>query len=1009
MGYNSKKFEYKALNSFLNIVPGGIGVYELSDKIATIYANDGLCSLFGYTREEYQSLIAPDSAAVIHPGDLEGLKKELAVCVKEKKRVMFSFRAKRKDGGWGWILVRGGQIGVNEGRPIFIAMIIDISKEKEVERELKLSEERFKVAFAQTSVQILEYDIRKKEVISYNSEDADDKIHYVDGNVPQSYFDREEIHPHFIEPCREMFRKIDEGQKSASITIKIKQKDGEYHWMKLSYTNIYDEDGKPYKAIGIAENIETIMDIQIQANMAQQYRAAITSDAIIAMDCDLTEDRLVKCDINVTGFLKLNNIESYTEAIEFISENCVDAIQKEAFISRFSRADLLTYFSEGKSEVYFEHQNTGEKGGPIWISTTVNMFLHSETGNVCAILHTKNIDERKKYEVSLKAIAERDSLTALYNRKAMENIVRTTMESSQRGRAAFFMLDIDNFKELNDTYGHIYGDQVLKMVAEKLRSTFRTSDVIARMGGDEFAVFIPHIPSDEFINSIATELCRRLYIKISEGSTSQNISCSLGIAFSPDNGADFPALYQNADMALYYAKGNGKNQYAVCKRAPRRKMAEIGLSSDDITTHKFKWDYRKEYDRLTNIFNRESFYKETKKMLLENPNVTYVLIQGNIERFKLINDLFGTEVGDNVLRGIGEELASRLKDKGTYGRLSADNFVMCFPYKKLNITGLMENCESLFTGFKLNYNIQACFGMYIITDITIPVDLMCDRASLAMQTIKGNYMKRYAFYDNNLRDIILEEQEIISEMNQALEEGQFHIFLQPVYSAVTGEPISAESLVRWFHPKKGIIAPAKFIPLFEKNGFIMKLDLYVWECACIQLRKWRDEGHAIMPISVNISRVNFFNPNLCDELIELVNKYDLEPELLELEITESAYTDNPEQLSQTVKVLQAYGFPILMDDFGSGYSSLNMLKDLPVDVLKIDLKFLSDFEKSTRARSILISVVRMANWLDIPVIAEGVETKNQLDFLISIGCDRIQGYYLAKPVSTAEFDQLMIS
>ncbi|MBN7771824.1 EAL domain-containing protein [Clostridium aminobutyricum] len=1007
MGYKSKKFEYKALNSFLNTVPGGIGVYELSDKIKTIYANDGLCALFGYSREAYHKLIAQDSTVVIHPRDLEGLKKQLDICIKEKRRVKYSFRAKKRDGNWGWILIQGSQIGDNEGRPIFVAMVIDISKEKDVERELQLSEERFKFAFSQTSAQIMEYDIKTKEVITYDSKDADSRIYRVDDDVPQSYFDNGIIHAHFIDDCSEMFRKIDEGQKNVTKTIKMKQKDGEYHWMKLSYTNIYDEDGKPYKAIGIAENIETIMDIQIQANMAQQYRAAITSDAIIAMDCDLAEDRLVKCDTNVNGFIKLNNMESYTEAIEFVSDKSADAAQKAEFIHRFSRINLLSYFIDGKNEVYFEHQNKDENGELIWIGTTVNMFRHSETGNVCAILHIKNIDERKKYEVSLKAIAERDSLTALYNRNAMENIVKAAMEEGQRGRAAFFMLDIDNFKELNDTYGHMYGDQVLKMVADKLKSTFRTNDIIARMGGDEFAVFIQHIPSDEFINSMAMELCRRLYIKISEGNTSQNISCSLGIAFSPDNGADFLALYNNADMALYYAKGNGKNQYAVCKRAPKRKMTEIRPNSEDIVTHKFKLDCRKEYDRLTNIFNRESFYKETKKMLEENPDITYILIRGNIERFKLINDLFGTEVGDRVLRGIGEELTSRLKDKGTYGRLVSDNFVMCFPYKKLDITGLMENCESLFASFKLNYNIQACFGMYIITDITIPVDLMCDRAGLAMQTVKGNYMKRYAFYDNNLRDTILEEQEIISEMNQALESGEFHIFLQPVYSAVTGTPMSAESLVRWFHPKKGIISPTKFIPLFEKNGFIMKLDLYVWECACRQLRKWKDEGHDMMPISVNISRVNFFNPNLCDELIGLVKKYDLEPELLELEITESAYTDNPEQLAQTIKVLQAYGFPILMDDFGSGYSSLNMLKDLPVDVLKIDLKFLSDFEKSTRAGSILISVVRMANWLDIPVIAEGVETKSQLDFLTNIGCDRIQGYYLAKPVATSEFDNLM--
>ncbi|MEA5084623.1 MAG: EAL domain-containing protein [Lachnospiraceae bacterium] len=417
--------------------------------------------------------------------------------------------------------------------------------------------------------------------------------------------------------------------------------------------------------------------------------------------------------------------------------------------------------------------------------------------------------------------------------------------------------------------------------------------------------------------------------------------------------------------------------------------------------------YRADYDVLTGIYNRQAFCRETAKMLVSEKYKRYVLLRIDVEKFKVINDLFGTETGDEVLCTIALNLKKSLKRLGTYGRLEADHFVCCFPEKIFNVEKILEIIDKVINGIKINYSIVVNFGVYPIDDSSLPVERMCDRANLALRTIKGNYLKKYAFYDENLRNTILKEQQIENEMDQALNNGQFKIHLQPIYSVASEKPVSAEALVRWYHPQRGLISPADFIPLFERNGFISKLDAYVWEEVCKFINEEKSKGDAVVPISVNVSRINLYNANICNYIISLIQKYNIEPEMLKLEITESAYTDNPHQLLKAMETLQNYGFEVLMDDFGSGYSSLNMLKDVPVDILKIDMKFIEDLEVSSRAGSVMANVIRMAKWLNMSVVAEGVETKAQLVVLRNIGCDKVQGYYLSKPLPTEEFKKLM--
>ena len=407
-----------------------------------------------------------------------------------------------------------------------------------------------------------------------------------------------------------------------------------------------------------------------------------------------------------------------------------------------------------------------------------------------------------------------------------------------------------------------------------------------------------------------------------------------------------------------------------------------------------------EQDRLTGVYNKATFYEKVHELLQQNMDSSYDLICVDIERFKVINDLFGVSEGDKLLCYIAEKFSRHpLAQAGIFGRLDGDHFAICMPRKGDYEEYLVEDGEKIASMYRLDIKISLCFGVYEIDDHNQPVNIMCDRAILAADSIKGNYAKRCAYYQDGYRASILKEQEILDDMQDAFSENQFEVFLQPKCSLYDGSINGFEALARWNHPKKGYVSPGEFIPIFEHNGCIQKLDFYIWDKTCSIIRNWIDDGKKPLPVSVNVSRMDFYNPQLCQLMVGLIKMHNIPPSLLELEITETAYTDNPSQLCGVIIQLQKQGFKILMDDFGSGYSSLNMLKDIPVDVLKIDLNFLAGEDSKGRGANILSSVVRMAKQLNLPVVAEGVETKEQADFLRSVGCGSAQGYYFYRPMS----------
>ncbi len=451
---------------------------------------------------------------------------------------------------------------------------------------------------------------------------------------------------------------------------------------------------------------------------------------------------------------------------------------------------------------------------------------------------------------------------------------------------------------------------------------------------------------------------------------------------------------------------------AIQKRETEELRAQnrfLLVQKSDESRHQNELRYQAEHDALTGLCNEAAFFRKTRQMLDQHPDQPFVMVAFDIEKFRVINETFGYGEGDRLLCHIAERLRAVLAGRATYSRLDTDHFAICLPYNPSELKAYLAQADQELDSYDLAFDVTLSYGLYVIDDRSAQASVMYDRALTAKRTIKGDFRCHYAYYDDALRQTLNNEMEIINGMQAALQNEQFEIYLQPKCRLRDGAVVGAEALVRWNHPTRGLLAPGEFVPIFEKNGYILKLDAYVWERVCALQRRWMDAqgGRAPCPVSMNVSRVNLYNPTLVATLCGLADRYGVPRRMLELEITESVYAQDPRQLSGLVAELRAEGFPVEMDDFGSAYSSLNMLKELPVDMLKLDMRFLFGKDEDGRGGIILSSVVRMARFLSLPIVAEGVETAAQARFLSSIGCMVGQGYYFYRPMPVGDFEALL--
>jgi len=516
----------------------------------------------------------------------------------------------------------------------------------------------------------------------------------------------------------------------------------------------------------------------------------------------------------------------------------------------------------------------------------------------------------------------------------------------------------------------------------------RCTDILKKLSSEISLVFIDAADYSEQ----CTELVRQIH--------SDSVLKAIPIVvIADDSEADMEEDFLNAGASYFmcYSVKLSLILLRIASLISLRESAESGGIS--------------EIDEITGLYNRQAFFSRADKIIKENPNWSFILTISELDGIKLLNEKNGKTAGDDLLKSVGDFLRNAPEQCLLAGRFAGDQFVTLFrkdeKFSPEFLEASIQNSNQIIAQDCGVENLRVRFAVYEDIDHDISVMELCDRTLLALQKIRGKYGKTITKYDSSILFEHRKRERIEDSMKEALEKNQFRVYYQPKHDVNTGELTGAEALIRWEHPEYGFMSPGDFIPVFESNGFITEVDNFVWSRTCENLRKWIDKGLDVVPISINASKLDFLKPDFFKKLHEASERMRINPGLLHIEVTESLFSDQIEELVQILARCQKNGYKIELDDFGSGYSSLNTLSILPLDIVKMDMslvKAITNF-KSMRVFSACIT---LAKSLGLKTVSEGVETNEQMWTIRELGGDSIQGYIYSKPLPEDEFEKYLL-
>lgn len=1157
------------LDTLINSVPGGVLKIAFDENLDILFANEGFYELTGYTKEEYIEKFDNKHINNICEQHKKQVLDKIKSIIKNKDKIEIEYRINKKNGGRAYLTLNGEYLEDIEGKPVYQCIVIDTTDYKKILNDLEVEKEQYKIIYQISDDVIFEYDILND-------------------------------------------------------SIEISDK----------YDNIFDID------ISKKDFIRTVV----------------------------TQNIIYKDDI-----------DKFMENIKQIKTKKIFEPNEIRVKNRFGKYNWVLY---------------------------QGVIIKNEEGNVHKVIgKISNIDKFKTEIEDLKEKSNKDPLTKMYNKMAIENIVNQNIQQDIKKdiQSAIFIIDIDNFKTVNDTFGHIFGDAVLKEISNNIIKECTENEIPARIGGDEFVLFIKNIPSLDYLKNIAENICKIFRKTYKIQSIDYKISASIGISMYPNDGDQYKELLEKADIAVYHAKSEGKDRYKIydenmshisllkiqkreneeeAERTMKRKsvyenvlieVSEMFLQVKDIKatinlilsilcksynisracvleisdTEKkasltYEWceegieplgdknidfdekEYLRAYngqaflyydnkeelkqnnhilnyvyeidrikgyfacyfmeqDKIRGILSFETYkeedrllneeaetiffiarligyqilkYKTEQKFKTENqineaiidsqnlytyiidaktfeilyinqrmkneaPNMengklcyegkgydcechycpikgdvdgmdnsnakyfceiadrwigatytkikwvddrdayivcakdiseyveqvnytdgltglsslvkfkiqakkllksfeddfqNYAIVYVDIDKFKYLNDTYGYDRGDEVLKFFAKLLSSRIKEGELLCRANDDRFLLALKYDTKEaliqrIDKFVEKMTEVRKKYFKEINFSIIGGVYLIQKGDNELNSIIDKANLARMLIKGSHKDAYNIYTEDMNQVVVKEKYIEQRMEQAIKNDEFLVYLQPKFKLNRKEVCGAEALVRWQQKDGQMIYPNDFIPIFEKNGFIVNLDLYLYEKVFIKMKEWIEKGIKIVPISLNVSRAQVNNDNFIDDVLRLIDKYNIPIDFIEFEITENIFSKDVDNLNDFIKKLRKNNFKISIDDFGSAYSSLNLLKDLNVDILKLDKGFLysKDISDDTKKDEIIIEyIIKMAKELDLQVICEGIETNEQILFLQEVGCEIGQGYVFAKPMPIEDFEKIYL-
>ena len=1006
------------LRTLLEYMDGGVIMAEVTDDIRITYVSPSLFRSFGRT-EIRIGRTSEQAMSIVYPPDLPGLREVLFRTAHNHELANYSYRVVNND-RLEWRHIRAKRLPENEdGIPRLISVITDVSSLKSTEENLRETEVRYRTAVEQTDITLWEVDLASRTLTLLGAAWADrgyDRTVFPD--APESFLANGRILPDSLPEFRRMFEDMYNGEDSRNYYLHVDHQPDREGWVRAHFHLLRGEMGTPYCALGV-----TVPVPHINAEMRrfeQEIRfAEIVKHALQGYICaNFTQNTLEHISMNADSRYDRFSGLDYDSGHRIVCRELVYAEDSAHFERQTAREYLLGRFHEGENWRFVDYRRIEPDGSLCWTSLFIKLMPHPISGEVYAFGYLRNNEARRHWEQAEGMPLQRNATLLLYSPESMEALARHIITSGDGDKLiAVSVIELLGLEQIRNEIGTVEAGELLLTFGRLCRIAVGGDVVIGQLDENRIALLRSDAGSaDRQYERVSTAMAL-LKKLLAQAHPEAHINLVGGFAVEKANRTTYELLVKKAVLACRSASQT-LDESAVA-------YADTGMDAPNETDvfdliesyRALELRYQQqanmlrvsENDELTGLLSKQAFYRRVREQLNSDPQTAYMLIRFDVNRFKVYNDVRGTLAGDQLLRDIAIQLRQNDLSTALCARLESDHFVMLTPDAPAVVEQLEKQLASWLGSYSSDFRLSGTIGVFRVSDPSIDVSLMCDRALLAMRAAKSGFETKCVYYDETLRDRLLEEQELMDDIETALQEEEFELYYQPQVNYEDGTLIGAEALVRWNHPERGLLSPAIFIPLFEKNGLITRLDHYVWDHCCRQIRCWRDRfpDSELLPISVNVSRMDIYAPKLCRMLLDIVRKYDLPVSALKLEITESAYMENPQQLVDTVRELQEAGFTVQMDDFGSGYSSLNTLKDVAVDVLKLDMKFLATCADSARGGNILSSIIRMAHWLKLPVIAEGVETRDQADYLKSLGCLYMQGYHFARPMPAAEFERLL--
>lgn len=754
---------------------------------------------------------------------------------------------------------------------------------------------------------------------------------------------------------------------------------GEYRWAQCTFVFIQypqELDNGENTLLVLLEYIDDRMNARLkEINVERKHYLALRQLCNYICDIDVKSGAFTMSINGNEMSTYFPDTQDYETAHGWMTEHLVHPQDRVMYQQSFTLSTMMKRFADGVRQISMDYRMVTDTGQTNWMRN-IAVYLEGErTGQDAILIIVKLVNEEKETD-KLRVNNMLLQQEVAHQKEMNFHDTRYRIIVEQTGAEVFeWNRNADLFQ--------VKGNQ------ERGGSFYVSPQLMALFGyiGKDGQELAQYLLEQQMVHPDDVEKYRNFFFP-SDKRLYRELLCRV----RPMGQDDY--VWYKATITILL-DGNGQKE----------RIIGTVVDVDQETRAKLALQERAETDSLTGILNGESFYIKADEIKYAHPDRQFAVIVMDIDKFKIVNDLYGMSGGNRVLVEVAQILQDMIGEKDICARRYADVFLIftqCDQEKQ--IKHLVKAIERKISKLNLDVVIMPYFGVCWVNDPMISAEEYCELASFAHKSIKERARVNWGFYDDRVKKDMIKEKQMEGEMSLALEAGEFHAFLQPKMDFCTGQLVGAEALVRWIHPRWGMIPPAKFIPLFEHNGFILKLDEEIWRQTCGILRRWMDEGKKPVPISVNVSRMHLLSTKLLPTLIALTEEWKVPRELLILELTESLFVDNISYYEKTLNELRQAGFLLAMDDFGSGYSSLNMLKDIPIDILKIDCGFLSETVASDRGKTIIQHIIAMVKDLDICIIAEGVETKEQAQFLLEAGCPIGQGYYYAKPIPVEEFE-----